>query len=256
MNRERLKAFLENAYKNYRRYNSSADPVWILREFGSEEDAEIAGLIVSCYSYGKVELINSLTRKLFGRIGLNVREFTLNFSEQKDKKHFRELYYRFNSSDDMSTLFRNIQRALSLHGSLKSMFLSGLNDNDKNLLRALENFTREMNYYGGGTYAYLIPLAERRSACKRLNLYLRWMVRRDEIDLGLWYEAGTHRLLFPVDTHIYRVTRKLRMCRRKSCDMGYALELTEFLKKFDANDPVKYDFALCHIGIDGKEISV
>lgn len=85
-----------------------------------------------------------------------------------------------------------------------------------------------------------------------MNMFLRWMVRKDEIDLGLWNKISSSKLIMPVDTHIARVSRKLRLVRRKSQDMKFAVELTSKLKKFDANDPVKYDFSLCHIGIEGK----
>ncbi len=257
MKRENLRSYLERIYNEYGHLHSSKDPVWILHNFKSESDIEIAGLILSCYSYGRVEQINQMAKKLFQRTGPNVREFTLNFSEQKDKKHMRNLAYRFNSNGDVVLLIRNIQRLLIQHGSLKALFALCLQKEDINTANALKGFTKELNHISGShSYSYLVPLAERRSACKRLNLFLRWMVRKDNIDLGVWNDVGKDRLLFPVDTHVYRVSRTLKMCKRKSCDLDYSIELTEFLKRFDSEDPVKYDFALCHLGIDGRQISV
>ena len=87
-----------------------------------------------------------------------------------------------------------------------------------------------------------------------MNLFLRWMVRKDEIDLGIWNEVSQSKLIMPVDTHIARISKKLRLVKRKTIDLKFAIELTNYLKKFDGNDPVKYDFALCHVGIDKEEI--
>ncbi len=249
-----LGSYLTEIYEQYKHKHSSKDPVWILHKFNDACDIEIAGLIVSCYSYGRVEQINSLMNKLFRKIGFNVHEFTVNFSEQKDKKLFKGLDYRFNSSDDMINLFKNIQHNLKEHGSLKNLFLKGIKEEDLNVLNGLQLLGDNLRSIKGRSksYSYLIPDARKNSACKRLNLYLRWMVREDEIDTGCWKEAGKEKLLFPVDTHVYRVSRKLGLIDRKSCDMRFVIELTESLKQFDADDPVKFDFALCHIGMEGK----
>ncbi|MBK7447136.1 MAG: DUF2400 family protein [Ignavibacteria bacterium] len=98
-----------------------------------------------------------------------------------------------------------------------------------------------------------MPSPVNNSACKRLNLYLRWMIRKDEIDTGIWSGSfDKAKLIMPVDTHIYRVSKHLGLVSRNSCDLKFAIELTKELKKFDSSDPVKYDFALCHLGIEGR----
>ena len=246
--------YLNKIYEQYKHKHSSKDPVWILHKFKHPRDIEIAGLIVSCYSYGRVEQINLLMEKLFMNIGFNVHEFTVNFSEQKDKKFFKEFAYRFNSSDDMCNLFLNIQRNLKVYESLKNTFINGMGKDDVNILKGLIQFGDCMRRTKGksNSYSYLIPDVSKLSTCKRLNLYLRWMVREDDIDTGCWKELGKEKLIIPVDTHVYRVSRDLGLMERKSCDMKFALELTDVLKEFDPDDPVKYDFALCHVGIDGK----
>ena len=252
MNKEKLGKYLDEIYVKYKHKHSSKDPVWILHKLKNPRDIEIAGLVVSCYSYGRVDQINDLMNKLFKRIGYNVSEFTLNFSEQKDKKFFEGLYYRFNTPEDMMNLFRNINSVLRKFGSLKELFLGSLSKDDLYIINALSKFGKELNNYTGSTksYNYLIPDVEKNSACKRLNLYLRWMVRDDEIDLGCWKEIGRNKIIIPVDTHVYKISRQLGLINRKSCDLRFAEELTESLKEFDHEDPVKYDFALCHIGID------
>ncbi|MBK7158711.1 MAG: DUF2400 family protein [Ignavibacteria bacterium] len=100
-----------------------------------------------------------------------------------------------------------------------------------------------------------MPSPVNNSACKRLNLYLRWMIRKDEIDTGIWSGSfDKAKLIMPVDTHIYRVSKYLGLVSRNSCDLKFAIELTKELKKFDSSDPVKYDFALCHLGDRGGDM--
>jgi uncharacterized protein (TIGR02757 family) len=256
LNKIELGKYLDDMYLKFRHRHSSKDPVWLLHKFEKEEDIEIAALIISCYSYGKVDIINAFLNKLFNKIGKNLHQFTLNFSEQKDKKFLEGLNYRFNTSDDLLLLIKNVQYSLKKFGSLKNLFLNGLREEDVNTYKALKEFATELNRFGSksrkGNYAYLIPLPQKNSACKRLNLLLRWMVREDEIDLGCWKDVGKERLIFPVDTHVYRVSRHLGLTKRATCDMRFAIDLTEELKKYDPLDPVKYDFALCHIGLEGR----
>ena len=252
MNKKDLKEYLDHLYFTYKAKHSSKDPVWILHEFTDFKDIEIAGLITSCYAYGQVDQINIFIRKFFKNINYKVYEFTSNYSEHKDKKYLDALNYRFNTSDDLSLLLKNIKNILNNYGSLQNLFMENYNSDDENILNALENFTEKLNTYSKqGTYhKYLIPLAKNGSTCKRLNLYLRWMVRKDEIDFGLWDKVDKAKLLMPVDTHVYKVSRKLKMVKRNTCDMKFAIELTNKLRKFDPEDPVRYDFALCHAGME------
>ena len=253
MNKKDLKELLENLYLKYKNKNSSKDPVWILHRFSDEKDIEIAGLITSCYAYGQVDQINIFILKFLKNINFKVHEFTSNYSEHKDKKYLNNLYYRFNTEEDMSLLLLNIKSILDEFKSLKGLFADFYQDTHVNILPSLKIFASELNKVErkNTNYKYLIPLTENNSACKRLNLYLRWMVRKDEIDTGIWKDKiDKSKLIMPVDTHIYRVSQKLKLIKRKSCDMKFAVELTERLKSFDVADPVKYDFALCHFGID------
>ncbi|MEO6693990.1 MAG: TIGR02757 family protein [Ignavibacteria bacterium] len=253
MNKKELKIFLEDQYLKYKKKYSSKDPVWNLHRFSDDKDIEIAGLITSCYSYGKVDQINLFLLKFLKNINFKVYEFTSNYSEHKDKKYLDGLNYRFNTDDDLSVLLLNIKRVINENGSLKNSFLNSFKDSDENILPALTDFTININktVIENSYYGYLIPSPLKNSTCKRLNLYLRWMIRKDEIDPGTWSDKiSTSKLVMPVDTHIYRVSRKLKLVKRKSCDMKFAVELTAKLKQFDESDPVKYDFALCHAGID------
>ncbi len=252
MKNKDLKIRLDNLYFKYKSKYSSKDPVWILHNFNEIKDIEIAGLITSCYAYGQVDQINFFINRFLKNIGFKVHEFTSNYSEHKDKKYLKDLYYRFNTSDDLSLLILNIKNVLKKYGSLQNLFLKKYDKSHSNVLDEMSYFSSKLNLLNNekSFYSYLVPCVKNNSACKRLNLYLRWMIRKDEIDLGIWENADKAKLIMPVDTHIYRISRKLGLVKRKSHDMKFAIELTEELKKFDNTDPVKYDFALCHLGID------
>ena len=258
MNKIDLKKLLDNLYLSYRKKFSSKDPVWNLHRFCDEKDIEIIGLITSCYSYGQVDQINLFIVNFMKNIDFKVHEFTSNYSEHKDKKYLNGLKYRFNTEKDISVLLLNIKRVVNENGSLKNAFLNFYKDSDENLLPALTNFTDLLNKNAikDSYYGYLIPSPLKNSTCKRLNLYLRWMIRKDAIDLGIWSDkVSKSKLIIPVDTHIYRISRKLKLVKRKSCDIKFAIELTNKLKEFDESDPVKYDFSLCHVGID-KQLKI
>jgi len=141
-------------------------------------------------------------------------------------------------------------------GSLKKLFLSGYQETDSNTKNAIANFSdfflqTALNEFGvlSRGLKFMFPLPEKRSACKRMNLFLRWMVRKDDLDFGLWNEISTSKLIIPVDTHVARICKQLKLTKRKNVSWQMAEEITDNLKKFDINDPVKYDFAICHIGM-------
>lgn len=257
LNYSELKEKLEAHYQSYRQKFSSKDPVWILHRFSDERDIELIGLITAAYAYGSVDQINSFINLLLEKTGNKPYEFTINFSKRKDKKYLSGLYYRFNTHNDLLDMFSALRNALVKYGSLKNLFLSHFKQTDSNLIPALTGFTGELNKnipaLSDRYYHYLFSNPANRSTCKRMNLYLRWMVRSDEIDTGLWKVVDTSKLIMPVDTHIAKISKALKLTERKTIDLKFALELTEKLKQFDPQDPVKYDFALCHIGIDNKE---
>jgi uncharacterized protein (TIGR02757 family) len=141
-------------------------------------------------------------------------------------------------------------------GSLKKLFLSGYQETDpntKNAITIFSNFLLQQAQNEIGSLSrglkFMFPLPEKGSACKRMNLFLRWMVRKDELDFGLWDEIASSKLIIPVDTHVARICKQLKLTKRKNLSWKMAEEITENLKKFDSDDPVKYDFAICHIGM-------
>jgi uncharacterized protein (TIGR02757 family) len=259
MTDEKLKEMLDKLYYEYQRKYSSKDPVWILHSLNDTRDIEIMGLIVSSYSYGQVEQINKFTHSLLDRIGRKPHEFTINFNQQRDKKYLKGLYHRFNKDSDLFKLFSVLNKILIKYSSLQNLFLHGYDKMSRNIIPALHSFTSELREavpFGKRSadkyFDYLIPDPLNNSTCKRLNLFLRWMVRKDEIDIGIWNKVSRSKLVMPVDVHIARVSAILKLVKRKSIDLKFAVELTERLKQFDNDDPVRYDFSLCHIGMEKK----
>lgn len=281
LNKTELKKYLEQLYSEYKHKHSSKDPVWALHKLKNKRDIEIAGFIIACFAYGQVDQINKFTGELFSRTGQNIYEFTANFNEQKDKKFLQGLYYRFNNENDVIYLFKNLNKIINEYGSLKKAFLKHYDIKHENILQGLTGLVDELRHYNpsyhsdhseeipfGSSRSYfnhLIPSPSDNSTCKRLNLFMRWMVRKDDIDLGIWGNETERsdvpprrdgidksKLIIPVDTHIYKVSQRLKLVKRKSCDLKYAIELTNTLKEFDMKDPVRFDFALCHVRLDKK----
>jgi uncharacterized protein (TIGR02757 family) len=255
----KVKNLLDKYYHEYNNHLSSKDPIWNLQFAKSDSDKELLAFFVSCYAYGNIIQINKHIKKFIDLSEGNIYSFIKEFKSGTQtylllKKNQKEsYYYRFNTEQDFIDLISSLQIIIKKYGSLKSLFLKHYNKQDENILPALNKFTSEirLSCKHSKSFNYLIPDVSKNSTCKRLNLFLRWMVRKDSIDTGLWSrEVDKAKLIIPVDTHVYRVSQKLGLVGRKSCDMKYAIELTNKLKEFDPYDPVKYDFALCHIGVD------
>ena len=241
---------LDSLYQKYKSVYSSDDPVRFLHKFKNENDIEIIGLIASSYAYGQIGIINKFITEFLFRIENEPYEFVKSFDLKKHGKVFEGMNYRFNNHYDLINLLQNIKVNITEYGSLLGLFKEKYSDDDENILNALTFFSDSLRKKYVSKlmgYDYLIPDVKRNSACKRLNLFLRWMVRKDDIDLGIWgKEVDKSKLIIPVDTHVYRMAKKYGFVERKSCDLKFAIELTAKLKKYDENDPVKYDFALCH----------
>lgn len=259
MTDEKLKEILDDIYSQYQSRFSSKDPVWILHTLDNPRDIEVMGLLTSSYSYGQVDQINKFIHTIIEKIGKKPYEFALNFDKSKDKKHLKGLSHRFNKDSDLVKLFSALNKVLLKFGSLEALFLKGYSNDNDNIISALHFFVSELkrgvkNHKRSADkyFDYLIPDPQNNSTCKRLNLFLRWMVRKDEIDPGIWNKVSRSKLVMPVDIHVARTSKLLKLLKRRSVDLKFAVELTDRLKQFDRDDPVKYDFSLCHIGIDKK----
>ena len=251
-----LKQKLEFHYAAFDRTKLEPDPLQFLHMFKDERDIEVVGLIASIFAYGNVKQIENTLKKFLIVFDGKPYLFIKNFSLSRDSKKISGIKHRFYTEDDVLKLFIILNKEIKKHNSIKQIFLQGYNISDDNVKNGISNFSNHFlnsfNQSFGGIsngIKFMFPLPEKGSACKRMNLFLRWMVRKDELDFGLWNEISASKLVIPVDTHIARICKELHLTKRKNVSWHMAEEITQNLKKFDAEDPVKYDFAICHIGI-------
>ncbi len=257
-----LKKTLDKFYREYDfRDRLGYDPIDFPHRYSDPADVEVAGFIASCFAYGKVGLFKPVIEKILRPGGRHPAEFFLNFT-LKDARYFKDTAYRFNSERDVVCLAYMLGRILRERGSLKNAFYRFYNPDDEDTGNALTGFVDSFleisvsPVYGENStlppgLRQLLPSPRRGSACKRMNLFLRWMVRTEDIDFGIWNRVSPSKLIIPLDTHIARISRCLGLTRRKAADWKTAKEITVSLKKLDPHDPLKYDFALCHLGISG-----
>ncbi len=248
---------LESLYDRYNRAELiRPDPLQFVYRYSRPADMEIAGFIASCLAYGRVQQIEKDVGNLLERMGASPFEFVKNFDENGRAK-LKGFRHRFNTGDDISYLFELLRGILLKFGGIEKFFASGYNPADKNVIPALSSFCDTLlnmyrdchNRNAPKGLSYLLPRPEAGSACKRLNLFLRWMVRDDEVDAGLWKAIDRSKLVVPVDVHIGRLSGILGFHNRKTISLKTAVEITESFAQIEPGDPVKYDFALSRIGI-------
>jgi len=245
--RRRLESF-------YRRYNRrefvDLDPVGFLYRYPDVGDREIVALVASSLAYGRVaQIFSSVQRAL--ELMPSPHEFLRKSSLQSLRRRFAGFRHRFSTGRELAALLHGVKKSIAEHGSLKAAFLSCAGRNDETILPALEAFTERISGNGSCPVGSLIPSARRGSACKRLNLFLRWMVREDDVDPGGWPEVEASRLLIPLDTHMHRICRGLGFTRRAQADMRTALQATSAFRRIVPGDPVRYDFTLTRLGMSG-----
>ena len=219
------------------------DPMQVVQVFKQDKNIEFIALICALFSYGSAKQIVKF---------LHTLDFSLlDKSEAQIKKAFSKEKYRFQTSSDITNIFITLRR-LKDESSIKSICESSYKKGSVLAsLKALIDAIYEVNNYKSPGYEFFFnkPFLDLpKSPLKRYNMYLRWMVRRDAIDLGLFKKISKKDLIIPLDTHTHKMGLKLGLLTRKQADLKAALELTKALAKFDANDPVKYDFALYRIG--------
>jgi uncharacterized protein (TIGR02757 family) len=176
------------------------------------------------------------------------KKFVLTVSENSLRKLFGNFKYRFTDDRQLCNLVIGVKKLILKYGSLNRAFLAHLGKKDKTVLNALTGFASEL-IASGGSMQSLIPNPDNKSAFKRLNLYLRWMVRKDTVDPGGWKGIPKSKLIVPLDTHMHRIAKNLCLTERKSADIKTALEITQNFAGLCPSDPVKYDFALTRFGI-------
>lgn len=236
------------------------DPVRFVRRYSHQEDAEVAGLIASSLAYGSVKQFSLALEKILAQLGPSPSRF---LKDAQNPLPPSKIYYRMNRPRDITAFLHIISQLLKNHGSIGGLFQSLWRSHDADTGPMLNRFFEKAMavdtsaFYGTKTkphgLRFFFADPSTGSACKRINMFLRWMVRPDDgIDLGLWSFIPKNRLIVPLDTHIFRIARYIKFTKKKSPGWKTAKEITEAFKRFDPKDPVKYDFPLCHLGISGR----
>ena len=239
-----------------------ADPVEFPRRYLDPRDQEVSGLLSACLAYGRVELFKAKLEGLHAWMGPSPADFLRALGPGEAARHLSGFSYRFNVGTDVAVLLLGMGAALRAHGSLEALFARGFARSGGALQPALRAFSLALQETPRAPLHralgperglhHLLPSAESGGAFKRLNLYLRWMVRGpDGVDLGAWKTPSPAALVVPLDTHVARMARQLGLTRRRDLGWRTAEEITAALRGVDPADPTRFDFALCHFGMSG-----
>jgi len=257
-----LRGPLEQLYRDFDyAARVERDAIRFPLRYPDPRDREVVALLTACLAYGRVDLFGRELERVLNEMGSSPAEFIVHFDPARDGEAFARFRYRFNRPRDIIAFCVAIRDALARHGTLEKCFLAGDSDAGGPIGPALERFVRVFleaelgQVFPRGRlsrgYRHLFPLPSAGGPCKRLHLFLRWMVRREAPDFGLWTSVSPARLLIPVDTHVENMSRAIGLTRRRSRNWRMAEEITAALAAVDPGDPVKYDFALCHKRMSG-----
>ena len=251
---------LDELYRSFDHVTSATDPVHIVRRYRSPADREVVGFCAAALAFGRVASVLQSIESLLAVMGPEPARFVRRFNPDRERSRLEPLVHRWISGRDLIALLIILRRMLDEAGSIEAFFVQDDDNESPHVGPALDAFsTRALatdlrEAYGRRVprqrgVSYFFPRPSAGSACKRLNLFLRWMVRRDEIDLGVWSKVSPARLIVPLDTHVIRLGRCLKLTRYTSPGWKMALNITNALRAFDSHDPVRFDFALCHVGM-------
>lgn len=228
------------------------DPLQLVLRYDEALDQEVAGLIAAAFAYGRADIIVANIGTVLARMKPSPYRFLKSFDANDATRRFAGFAHRFHKTPDLVDFLALLAGIVKKHGSIGALFEACYDGRDPDIGPSLARFTHaalSMSRDARPTLRYLLTSPADGSACKRMNLYLRWMVRRTPPDLGLWTFVDPARLVIPLDTHVHRIATFLGLSERKSGDWKAARALTDRLARFDAGDPVRYDFALCRLGI-------
>ena len=229
------------------------DPLQLVLRYDEPLDQEVAGLIAAAFAYGRADIIVSNIGAVLAKMRPSPYRYLKTFDADEARHRFAGFAHRFHKTPDLVAFLGCLANVIRDHGSLGALFEKCYEENDADIGPTLARFVAVVRGTSrraeSPSLQYLLTSPNDGSACKRMNLYLRWMVRRTSPDLGLWTFVDPAKLVMPVDTHIHRIATFLGLNERKSADWKAARALTDKLARFDRTDPVRYDFALCRLGI-------
>jgi uncharacterized protein (TIGR02757 family) len=256
-----LKARLDELYDAFNVADAAEDPVQFLAGYDDPADREIVAFCAASLAFGRVASVKASIARVLQVLGPHPAQFIRDFSPRLQASAFDGFVHRWTRGADIVGLFLILQHMLREHGSIEGFFRVGLDPSGPDIEHALESFcTRACEIdvraaYGGrkpparAGVRWFFPRPSAGSGCKRLNLFLRWMVRRDQVDPGGWTGVSPSQLVIPLDTHVIRVGRCLRLTSYTSPGWRMAADITRALRRIDPIDPVRYDFSLCHLGM-------
>ncbi|MGY6557715.1 MAG: TIGR02757 family protein [Nitritalea sp.] len=257
MNRLALKDFLEEHVSRFNRPEFiPEDPISIPHAFTKKQDIEIAGFIAATLAWGQRKTIIAKCRQWMELMDHAPHDFMLQHQES-DLKVFEQFKHRTFTPTDTLYFIAFFRRFYLTHSSLEEAFLQGYQAGEVDIMeRLLRGFHEQFfaDPFAPARTRKHVATPARKSACKRLNMFLRWMVRTDDagVDFGIWKRIQPSQLICPCDLHVDRVARGLGLIQRKQTDWATAMELTRALRELDAADPVRYDFALFSLGVIGE----
>jgi uncharacterized protein (TIGR02757 family) len=256
-----LKPTLDALYAGFDRPDSAVDPIQIVRRYERLEDREIVAFIAAGLAFGRVASVMTSVEAVCRVLGPEPAAFVRAFDPGEHGAALRRLGHRWTRGHDVVALMWMLRTLIATHGSLEACFALGNDPAAPDVGPAIDAFStraRAIDFrpaYGRLPKApgvlYFLSRPSTGSACKRLNLFLRWMVRRDGVDPGGWTSIRARQLVVPLDTHTIRIGRCLRLTHRATPGWKMAAEITAALRQVDPDDPVRYDFALCHLSMMG-----
>ena len=257
-----LRDRLDSLYHGFNAAASLTDPIELVRPYETGPDREIAGFIAAGLAFGNVVAVMASVRAVLARMGPSPAAFVRQFDPRRHAALFDGFVHRWTRGRDIVALLHVLRQMLDRCGSIEAFFVEADDRHLPDVAAALESFsTRALALdltcvYGSRRVrpgvAYFFARPSSGGACKRLNLYLRWMVRRDEVDLGVWTHVTPARLIVPLDTHIIRLSQCLQLTRYRSPGWRMATDITAALRRLDPSDPVRFDFSICHVGMMGS----
>jgi uncharacterized protein (TIGR02757 family) len=254
-----MKAKLDEIYRHFNLAHSAADPIWIVRRYERPDDQEVVAFCAAALAFGRVQSVLQSIEALLQAMGPSPAAFVRGFDPERDRARFAGLGHRWIRSADLAALVWLLHQMMKRDRSIEGFFARGLAQEATDIGDALESFsTRALALDRAAIYgrkrprpgvAYFFSKPSSGGACKRLNLFLRWMVRHDRVDLGLWSRVRPAQLIVPLDTHVIRLGQCLGLTRYRSPGWRMAADITASLRALDPIDPVKYDFSICHVGM-------
>lgn len=227
------------------------DPVGLVHAYQDPLDIEIAGLVSALLAFGNITVVRRNAKRILKILGDHPADGLASINEKYLRAQLVGFVHRVYRADDIATLLLNTRRIQCAYGSLGNAFYYHWRKHAGDFRESAARFADELR--GASAHSksllHLIPDPRRGSACKRLMLFFRWMIRpRDGIDFGLW-DVPASALLIPVDTHILRMAQHVELTRQRTASWSTSKSITAMLATLDSNDPVRYDFALCHFGV-------